>query len=164
MTDITRKVIRWALSGAAFLAVVTSASCSSHDGAQSSRNLTADEDARERQLPGDVEGLASPDVNVLGEMGGSRKTVDPSANIGAMQQHTAAAQGADVDVSVDATGTQLAFSSTRVGKHAEIFLARADGSSIRQLTHDGAEAAFPQFSRDSKCVAFCSTRAGNWDL
>ncbi|MDB5321482.1 MAG: hypothetical protein JWN40_3113, partial [Phycisphaerales bacterium] len=80
------------------------------------------------------------------------------------QQHTFSDEGYHADINVDATGRWMVYSSTLNSERPEIYLQRVDGTSVTQLTSDPSENAQPCFSPDGKTIAFCSTRAGNWDL
>lgn len=107
---------------------------------------------------------AAPVVNVFGEFGGPSQRQPGSGREAGFQQHTASDEGYDADVAIDPTGKWLAFASTRHSEHADIYLQRAEGTSVIQLTNDAAEDAQPAFSPDGKRIAFCSTRSGNWDI
>src|SRR5262249_21614096 len=106
-----------------------------------------------------------PAVNIFGELDG----VAPQKGVRAIgeagfQQHTFVTEGYDGDVSVDPTGKWIVFSSTRHSTHPQIYLQRTDGLSVTQLTSDDAENAYPVFSPEGRQIAFCSTRAGSWDI
>ncbi len=58
-----------------------------------------------------------------------------------------------------ASGT-IAFTSTRDG-NAEVYVMRADGSHVRNLTQNLAQDGQPSWSPDGKRIAFVSARAGN---
>src|SRR4051794_33639859 len=105
-----------------------------------------------------------PTVNVFGEFDGQQRLAAPAVGEGNFQQHTFVDEGSDSDVSVDRTGKWLVFASTRHSENAEIYMQRVDGQSVTQLTSGVADNAFPCFSPDGKKVAFCSTRAGNWNI
>jgi dipeptidyl aminopeptidase/acylaminoacyl peptidase len=66
----------------------------------------------------------------------------------------------DRDPSWNATGDQLAFTSTRDGNE-EIYVAGSDGTNQRRLTFDGARDDDPSWSPDGTQIAFMSTRAGD---
>src|SRR4029079_11898496 len=104
-------------------------------------------------------------VNVFGEFGGARRNgpVRPIGEAG-FQQHTATDEGEDSGVAVDPTGRWMVFASTRHSEHADIYLQRVDGTSVTQLTSDTSDDAYPSFSPDGRQIAFCSTRAGNWQI
>jgi Tol biopolymer transport system component len=105
-----------------------------------------------------------PDVNMFGELDGHGvKPRTDAADFG-FQQHTFNDEGYDADVRVDPTGKWICFASTRHSERPEIYLQRVDGTSVTQLTSDPSENAQPCFSPDGRSIAFCSTRAGSWDL
>jgi TolB protein len=104
-------------------------------------------------------------INVFGEFDGVTRTVGHGGYGDAgFQQHTFLEEGYDSDVAVDPTGKWLVFTSTRQSVHPNIYLQRTDGMSVIELTSDDANYAYPTFSPDGKQIAFCSTRAGNWDI
>jgi dipeptidyl aminopeptidase/acylaminoacyl peptidase len=114
--------------------------------------------------PAPLEPLKVPVINMFGELDGQKPRVDAAAADAGFQQHTFADEGYDADVNVDPTGRWIAFASTRHTERSEIYLQRVDGTSVTQLTSDPSDNAQPAFSPDGKTVAFCSTRAGSWDL
>jgi len=63
-----------------------------------------------------------------------------------------------MDVSPD--GQWLALAS----EQGDLFVARSDGTSQRQLTNDRGVHRIPQWSRDGQRIAFTSNRAGVWDI
>jgi Tol biopolymer transport system component len=64
--------------------------------------------------------------------------------------------------SLSPDGQWVAFNS--VGKQEDIFIVRADGGTMRQLTDDGAKNRGPQFSPDGKRIAFFSKRTGTPEI
>jgi Tol biopolymer transport system component len=58
------------------------------------------------------------------------------------------------------TSGTIAFTSTRDG-NAEVYVMRADGSHVRNLTQSLAQDGQPSWSPDGKKIAFVSARAGN---
>jgi TolB protein len=105
-----------------------------------------------------------PNVNIFGELDGV--PTGPGKLVGdeGFQQHTFTDEGYDADVAVDPTGKWMAFASTRHNEHAGIYLQRVDGTAVTKLTSDEADNAYPTFSPDGKTIAFCSTRAGAWNI
>ena len=59
-------------------------------------------------------------------------------------------------------GQWVAFGSS--GPREDIFIVRADGSTMRQLTADGTRNRGPQFSPDGKSIAFFSKRTGTPEI
>jgi TolB protein len=107
---------------------------------------------------------ASEPVNIYGEFGGVQRPQAKAHGNGGFEEHTYIDEGFDSDVTIDPTGKWMVFTSTRDSDHPNIYLQRVDGLSVIQLTNDEADYAFPSFSPDGKQIAFCSTRAGNWDI
>ncbi len=106
----------------------------------------------------------APNVNVFGELDGI--PTGPGKLVGdeGFQQQTFTDEGYDADVSVDPTGKWMVFASTRHNEHAGIYLQRVDGTAVTKLTSDDSDNAYPTFSPDGKLIAFCSTRAGAWNI
>lgn len=155
MTAESKMIVRWILSGVAFLAVLGLAGCSmfSH--------------GPEAAVPA-TQPVASlpPAVSVFGSFGRSATSIASGAPITGenFQQQTFTADGADRDVSVDPAGKWMVFASTRNSQHSDIYLQRVDGTSVVQLTDDPADDAFPTFSPDGKTIAFSSSRSGRWSI
>jgi TolB protein len=106
----------------------------------------------------------APVVNIFGEIDGQQPKGKNEPGDFGFQQHTFSDEGYDADINVDATGRWMVYSSTHNSERPEIYLQRVDGTSVTQLTSDPSENAQPCFSPDGKTIAFCSTRAGSWDL
>jgi Tol biopolymer transport system component/predicted Ser/Thr protein kinase len=64
-----------------------------------------------------------------------------------------------VDVSPD--GERVVLTSGR--PQEDVFIARADGTGLRQLTNDVALDRDPQWSPDGRRISFYSNRGGSWD-
>ncbi|HSU66028.1 MAG TPA: hypothetical protein VLJ39_04120, partial [Tepidisphaeraceae bacterium] len=103
-------------------------------------------------------------LNVFGEMKEIKAGPVKPATDSNFQQHTFIDSGYDADVAVDPTGKLIVFASTRDSEHSNIFIQRTDGTAVTQLTSEAADDAYPVFSPDGKQIAFCSTRAGNWQI
>jgi TolB protein len=105
-------------------------------------------------------------VDVFGEFDGASKTgpVRTAAGDNGFQQHTFADEGYDADVAIDPTGTWLCFASTRHSEHTSLYLQRASGLSVTQVTGGFADDAYPAFSPDGKTIAFSSNRTGSWQV
>jgi Tol biopolymer transport system component len=164
--------VTWLLSGAAFVAVIAMSGC------QIAAPRSLDENAREDSAkpttrPAVAIADAAPDaqaapipprVNIFGEFGGVEHPSARPGGAAGFQQHTWIDEGYDGDVAVDPKGQFLVYSSTRDSEHANIFMQKVSGLSVTQLTSGDADDAFPVFSPDGSKIAFCSTRAGNWDI
>jgi TolB protein len=123
--------------------------------------------ARQAELvwnPGAAAPADGRPVNVFGEMDGMPQAPVLVTGDAGYQQHTYTDEGSDSDVSTDPTGKWLLFASTRHSEHSDIYLQRADGTSVTQLTSDEAEDAYPCFSPDGRQITFASTRAGTWQI
>ena len=174
MTIVKRAVvIKWLLTGGAFVSVVAmSAGCSYFRKNKAKHEVqvvmiperSSDADQPKVVTPAPDNNAKPPVVNVFGEFDGVDRGIAGGAGKSGVQQHTFVSEGYDADVSVDPSGRFLVFSSTRHCEHPEIYVQRVDGTSVTQLTSDTADDAHPTFSPDGKQVAFCSTRSGNWDI
>ena len=112
----------------------------------------------------DVQSTTPPAVNVFGELDGISRGPGKLVGDEGFQQHTFTDEGYDADVSIDPSSKWMVFASTRHSTHAGIYLQRVDGTAVTKLTSDDSDNAFPCFSPDGKMIAFCSTRAGAWNL
>jgi TolB protein len=176
MTDIKAKVVRWVLTGGAFFAIISTASCmqqprSSDMTASGGLPVPEPSDVHTPAIDPAVLDTAStadsskPEaINVFGEVDGVQTPLAHARGNGGFQQHTFVDEGYDSDVNVDPSGKWMVFASTRHSEHPNIYLQRVDGMSVIQLTDDEADYASPVFSPDGKHIACCSTRGGNWDI
>jgi TolB protein len=105
-----------------------------------------------------------PNVNVFGELDGVPTGAGRLVGDEGFQQHTFTDEGYDADVTLDPTGKWMVFASTRHSEHAGIYMQRVDGTAVTRLTSDDSDNAYPTFSPDGKSIAFCSTRAGSWNI
>jgi Tol biopolymer transport system component len=64
-----------------------------------------------------------------------------------------------MDVAPD--GQSIVMHSAR--SQEDLFVARADGTGLRQLTNDAANDRFPKWSPDGRRIGFYSNRAGGWE-
>ncbi len=179
MLDWHWKIIRWILAGGAVLTVLNAAGCMSTDSTAVSRDASgtptvASVGTTNIAMSVDPAVLSTsssspdtgepPSVNIYGEFNGVQRPQAKAHGNGGFQEHTFIDEGFDSDVTVDSTGKWMVFTSTRDSDHPNIYLQKVDGMSVIQLTNDEADYAFPTFSPDGKQVAFCSTRAGQWDI
>ena len=79
-------------------------------------------------------------------------------------RHSDTTEGLDFDPDICNLDDTLAYSSTRNSARPDIFLKKADGATITQLTADPADDVHPRFSPDGLQVVFCSNRTSNWDI
>ncbi len=150
MTKIRRRALNWILTGTALLMAMSTA--------------CAQEWNRPAPVPVQFRGPYEG-VNRFGEFDGLLcDTSLRTSGASALQQHTFIDEGFDGDVAVSPDGNWLVFSSTRHNEKGDIYIQRVDGLSVTQITDDDASDAFPVFSPDGRKIAFCSTRAGNWDI
>jgi TolB protein len=111
-----------------------------------------------------AEPVTPPQVNVFGELDGIARKPGKLVGDNGFQQHTYTDEGYDADISVDPSGKWMTFASTRDSTHPAIYLQRVDGTAVTKLTSDDSDNAYPTFSPDGKQIAFCSTRAGAWNI
>lgn len=114
-------------------------------------------DARE------VPSVTSP-VSPFGNLPASSGAVSPLDSTGQIRRVSFTKEGADFDVTLDAAGQFMVYSSTRHRQTSDIYRQRIDGSAITQLTDDPSNDVMPALSPDGETIAFASDRSGNWDL
>jgi TolB protein len=178
------KILRWMLAGGAFLSVINLAGCvmpeepavstttqtpslagvAPANTPASAMSMATDSSVLAPLTTADTTTTNAPAVNVYGEFGGVQRGPSKAHGNGGFEEHTYLDEGFDNDVSIDPTGKWMVFTSTRDSDHPNIYLQRVDGVAVIQLTNDEAEYASPAFSPDGKQIAFCSTRAGEWDI
>jgi WD40 repeat protein len=58
----------------------------------------------------------------------------------------------------------VVFDSRAENGHVDVWTIRADGSGLRQITHDPADDVVPSFSRDGRFIYFTSNRTGRAEV
>ncbi len=112
----------------------------------------------------DAESDAGRDLTFFGEDPDSERVPFEARLVTNLTQHSFTTDGLDFDPDVLASEDLIAFASTRNATHADIYLKRADGFTLTQLTGDPADDIQPRFSPDGNRIAFASNRTGNWDI
>ena len=107
---------------------------------------------------------ASNPIDIFGDIAGSSSPISPLDSTGQLRRISQTREGADFDVTLDAAGEHMIYSSTRHRETSDIYRQRIDGSAITQLTDDASNDVMPTLSPDGKTIAFASDRSGNWDL
>ena len=138
---------------------------------RSSQNVSASGDSSVAAEPAFVTALGveqsfapPPTLNVFGEFNGIERAPAKNTSEAGFEQHTYVDEGYDGDVAASPDGQWIVFSSTRQSEKSNIYMQRVGGLSVTELTSDPADDEFPVFSPDATRIAFCSTRAGNWDI
>ncbi|XAL99054.1 DPP IV N-terminal domain-containing protein [Phycisphaeraceae bacterium D3-23] len=103
-------------------------------------------------------------VGVYGDLPGIGAGLSPMDTTGQVQRISFSEEGADFDVSLDATRESLVFSSTRHRETSDIYRQRIGGQAVTQLTDDPGNDVMPCVSPDGETIVFASDRGGNWDL
>lgn len=103
-------------------------------------------------------------VGVYGDLPGLGGAASPMDSTGPVRRVSHSEEGADFDVTLDPTGENLVFASTRHRETSDIYRQRVDGQAVTQLTDDPANDVMPCVSPDGNSIAFASDRGGNWDL
>lgn len=112
-----------------------------------------------------VDSDAAAGPNAFGEFAGEgERPYQPIAGRAGYQQHSFVDEGFDTDVAVTADARWMAYASTRHSTRSDIYLQRTSGLAVTKLTTDPADDAFPAFSPMGDKIAFCSNRAGNWNI
>jgi len=109
-------------------------------------------------------GSSFTQVSMFGELPGIQSaSVQPQAGK-SLQQHTYATDGECFDPRMSPDGKWLVFSSTQHTLKPEIYVKPSNSTAITQITNNPASDVQPAFSSDSRRIAFCSDRTGNWDI
>jgi len=103
-------------------------------------------------------------VSMFGDLPEITDRVSPMDSTGPIRRMSYTAEGADFDVTTDATGRWMLFSSTRHREASDIYRQRVGGESVTQLTDDPGNDVMPTLSPDGRTIAFASDRGGNWDI
>jgi len=120
---------------------------------------------RERLSPTNADGSRfDPWLGLFGEIDGlgGRPTQTPA--IENITQVTFASEGRDAEPDADKTGEFIVYSSTQHSRAPDIYTKSVSGLTVRPLTSDPGSDRMPKFSPDNSQVAFCSDRAGNYDI
>jgi TolB protein len=104
----------------------------------------------------------SNEIDLFGRLGPSVPVRFVGAAASGLAQHTFGAGGDDCDP--DVCRGMLVFSSTRHSAHPNLYLRKAEGGAITQLTDERCSNIQPAFSPDGTRIAFASDRRGNWDI
>jgi Tol biopolymer transport system component len=81
-----------------------------------------------------------------------------------IEQHTFATEGACFDPKISPDGKLMVYASTQHSEKPDIYIKQIDSTAMTQLTSHPASDVEPSFSADSRRIAFCSDRTGNWDI
>ena len=103
-------------------------------------------------------------MTIFGELPDQSRVPFVTRAASPMRQHSFTAEGADFDVDVSPDGQWIVFSSTRHTANPDLYLKRAEGQAVTQLTSDPAPDVQPCFHPDGKRILFASLRSGNWDI
>ncbi|MFA5864520.1 MAG: hypothetical protein WC975_07505 [Phycisphaerae bacterium] len=103
-------------------------------------------------------------VSLFGELPGLSTTSIQVQAGKSIQQHTFATEGECFDPRVSPDGKWLAFASTQNTLKPEIYIKPIHSTAITQITSNPASDVQAAFSPESKRLAFCSDRTGNWDI
>jgi TolB protein len=80
-------------------------------------------------------------------------------------RHSFSEIGQDFDPFITMGGTKILFASTRHSPKSDIYLKKADGRVIEQVTHTpNANEKQAQLSPDGKTIIFASDREGQWNI
>ncbi len=103
-------------------------------------------------------------ITMFGDLEGAAPSSYFTRTVVSLRQHSFTEVGGDTDVSFDASGRRMVFSSTRHNNNPDIYIKSVDGLAVTQLTSDPASDAHPELSPHDRRVAFASDRSGNWDI
>jgi Tol biopolymer transport system component len=152
----------WASNAAAGADPVAQIYSMDPDGRRQTRLMITDGDARGARMSPDSRAVA---YSAAGVDANGEATLDQIHVIQAdgTADRVLTSEGANFRPAWSPDGTQIAFSGTRDGE-PDLFVMRADGTDVRQLTNDPASDWAPDWSPDGTAIAFNSNRAGSFDL
>lgn len=152
-----RKVPYWCLLAGLFAWITGTLSCTSPNDKDDPRSNRGRTQAM-------LAAAHSRDINMFGEIGGSRvSNYFPRSTI-SLRQHSFTEVGADEDPDLDSTGKEIVFASTRHNVRPDLYIKSVDGVAVTQLTSDPGSDVQPAFDPSNRRVAFASDRAGTWDI
>lgn len=105
-----------------------------------------------------------PWLGLYGEIDGFSGRSTQTAAVENITQVTFATEGRDAEPDIDKTGQYIVFSSTQHSRAPDIYTKSVSGLTVTQVTNDPASDRMPRFSPDNSQIAFCSDRAGNYDI
>ncbi len=103
-------------------------------------------------------------VSLFGELPGTPATPEQAQPGKSLQQHTFATEGECFDPRLSPDGKWLVYASTQHTLKPEIYIKPISSTAITQITNNPASDVQPAFNADSRRIAFCSDRTGNWDI
>jgi TolB protein len=103
-------------------------------------------------------------VALFGDLPGTSAPPFQTQPTQSIEQHTFATEGECFDPRTSPDGRWLAFASTQHTLKSDIYIKAVNSTAITQLTSNPASDVQPAFSADSRKIAFCSDRTGNWDI
>lgn len=103
-------------------------------------------------------------LNLFGEVDGRGGLTMSNGAIESIAQVSFAVEGSDGEPDTDSTGQFVAYSSTQHHPTRDIYYKSVNGRTVTQLTHDPANDRMPAYSPDNSQIAFCSDRAGDYNI